>query len=123
MEVIQQKKEGPFMLGDVQPGTSQLALECNMYRCVGFPHAVPPSDFLLIRAASGALSVRELTGCIAAGQQEPMRRIPVPGSKECRFGPHPHPPSPSLCWEAHCALALFSAALGKQPKLYKKLFL
>ena len=40
---------------------------------------------LLHRSASGALSLRGMTGCITAGQQEPLRRIPVPYSKECRW--------------------------------------
>ena len=39
---------------------------------------------LLHRSASGALSLRGMTGCITAGQEEPLRRIPMPYSKECR---------------------------------------
>lgn len=72
------------MLGDVQPGKHQLAVESNMFRSIACAHAAPDSDFLVIRAASGALTVREVTGFVTVGQQEPLRRIPVPQSKECR---------------------------------------
>ena len=72
------------MLGDVQPGKHQLTLESNMCRSIGCAHGPPASDFLVIRAASGALRLREVTGYVTVGQQEPQRRIPVPQSKECR---------------------------------------
>ena len=72
------------MLGDVQPGKHQLAVETNMARSIACTHSVPASDFLVIRAASGALSVREVTGYVTVGQQEPLRRIPIPQTKECR---------------------------------------
>lgn len=73
------------MLGDVQPGKSQLSIESNMYRSIACAHATQSTDFLVIRSASGALIVREITGCMAVGQQEPLRRIPIPHSKECRY--------------------------------------
>ena len=49
-----------------------------------FPHRPKSSDFLLVRSAAGALSVRHLTGSIVVGQQEPLMRIPVPKSKESK---------------------------------------
>ncbi len=84
--MLQPNEEAPFLLGDVQTGRHQLAVESNMARSIGCSHAVPGSDFLVIRAASGALSVREVTGYVTVGQQEPLRRIPVPQSKDCRLG-------------------------------------
>ena len=72
------------MLGDVPAGQSQLALECSMYSAPAKAHTTGTADFLLIRAASGALHLREITGTIMVGQQEPFRRIPAPNSKECK---------------------------------------
>lgn len=91
VEILQPTEEGPFMLGDVQPGKHQLAVESNMARSIASSHNVPASDFLVIRAASGALSVREVTGYVTVGQQEPLRRIPLPHSKECRSVHFPMP--------------------------------
>ena len=56
-----------------------------MMTCAGaFPHRPTASDFLLVRSAAGALSVRHLTGSIVLGQQEPLMRIPAPRSKESK---------------------------------------
>ena len=84
MEILAPTEDPPFMLGDIQPGSSQLAIECNMYRAPAKSHPPGWADFLLVRAASGALSVREITGTVMVGQEEPLRRIPVPNSKECK---------------------------------------
>ena len=40
------------------------------------------TDFLLIRDSAGRLSVREFTGAVLAGQEEPRIRVPPPRSKE-----------------------------------------
>lgn len=74
----------PFMLGDVAPGSSQLTVECNMYRAPAKAHPTSHADFLLVRGPSGVLAVREVTGTVMVGQEEPLRRIPVPSSKEAK---------------------------------------
>ena len=84
VEALQPQEGSPFYLGDMAPGTHQLSVDANMFRSPAFPHTRAASDFLVLRAASGALSLRELTGCLAVGQQEPLRRVPAPNSKECR---------------------------------------
>jgi hypothetical protein len=47
-------------------------------------HDAYPGDFLLLRSAGGAMSLRELTGVIAAGQQQPSVKVPHPYSPEMR---------------------------------------
>jgi len=48
------------------------------------------TDFLLIRDSAGRISVREFTGTVLAGQEEPRIRVPPPRSKEkkCECCPH-----------------------------------
>eukprot|EP00884_Botryococcus_braunii_P021299 jgi/Botrbrau1/7853/Bobra.9_2s0029.1 len=74
----------PFSLGALPPGQRQLAAECNMYIAPAFPYAPRWSDFLLVRSATGALSLREITGTLVLGQQEPHLPVPAPASRECR---------------------------------------
>ena len=88
MEALGTTEDSPFFLGDVSPGSGRLAVESNMFRTPAAAHAAAASDFLVIRNASGALSVREITGSLAVGQQEPLRRIPQPNSKESRWDNH-----------------------------------
>ena len=83
MEPLQAQEESPF-IGQLDPGKHQLAIETGMYRAPGFAYTTPPTDFLLIRNAIGAMSLRELTGCFAVGQQVPAMRAPVPGSRDVR---------------------------------------
>ena len=83
MEPLQPQEESPF-IGQLEPGKHQLAIETNMFRAPGFAYTTPPTDFLLIRSATGAISLRELTGCIAVGQEVPAMRAPVPHSREVR---------------------------------------
>ena len=51
---------------------------------VAFPYAPRHTDFLVVRARSGALSLRQVSGTVIAGQQEPNMIVPVPRSKEAR---------------------------------------
>lgn len=83
VEPLQAQDDSPF-IGQLGPGTHQLAIETGMYRAPGFPYSPPATDFLLIRNATGAISLRELTGCIAVGQQVPAMRAPTPGSRDVR---------------------------------------
>ncbi|KAH0465864.1 hypothetical protein IEQ34_005967 [Dendrobium chrysotoxum] len=70
----------PF-LGDIGPGCSQSCLETNMYRSPIFPHKLPHTDYLLVRSAKGALSLRRIDRLYAVGQQEPHMEVLSPGSK------------------------------------------
>ena len=85
VEVMQPSDDSPF-LGEFECGSSQLAVETGMYRAPGFAYSTSATDFLLIRNAAGAIMLRELTGCIAVGQQLPLVRVPVPfsNSREVR---------------------------------------
>ncbi|KAA6420012.1 MAG: transcription initiation factor subunit TAF1 [Trebouxia sp. A1-2] len=83
VEPLQAQEESPF-IGQLDPGKHQLAIETGMYRAPGFAYTTPPTDFLLIRNATGAICLRELTGCFAVGQQVPAMRAPVPGSRDVR---------------------------------------
>lgn len=40
------------------------------------------ADFLLVRLSGGNIALRELTGCVAVGQQHPSMPIWVPMSAE-----------------------------------------
>jgi hypothetical protein len=46
------------------------------------PHVCSAADFLLIRLPGGQLSLRELSGCVAVGQQHPSTTIWPPMSAE-----------------------------------------
>ena len=85
LEALQPQEESPF-IGQLDPGKHQLAIETGMYRAPGFAYSTPATDFLLIRNATGAISLRELTGCIAVGQEVPAMRAPIPGSRDVRYG-------------------------------------
>jgi hypothetical protein len=43
---------------------------------------VAPRDFLLLRTPTGAMSLREITGTLVVGQQQPLVRVPAPYSPE-----------------------------------------
>ena len=62
----------------------QLTLDTNLYRAPAHVHAVGPGDFLAVRGAAGTLALREVTGCLIVGQQEPAVRVPVPHSRDAR---------------------------------------
>ncbi len=83
VEPLQAQEESPF-IGQLEPGKHQLAIETGMYRAPGFAYTTSPTDFLLVRNATGAISLRELTGCIAVGQEVPAMRAPIPGSRDVR---------------------------------------
>lgn len=85
LEALQAQEDSPF-IGQLDPGKHQLAIETGMFRAPGFTYSPPPTEFLLIRNATGAISLRELTGCIAVGQQVPSMRAPIPGSRDVRYG-------------------------------------
>lgn len=85
VEPLQAQEDSPF-IGQIDPGKHQLAVETGMYRAPGFAYPTPATDFLLIRNATGAIFLRELTGCIAVGQQVPAMRVPAPLSRDVRCG-------------------------------------
>ena len=84
IEALQAPEESPF-IGQLDLGKHQLAIETGMFRAPGFAYTTPATDFLLVRNATGALSLRELTGCIAVGQEVPAMRAPAPGSRDVRY--------------------------------------
>ena len=84
VEPLQTQEDSPF-IGQLDPGKQQLAIETGMYRAPGFPYSPPATDFLLIRNATGAISLRELTGCIVVGQEVPSMRAPIPHSRDVRY--------------------------------------
>ena len=79
-----QPNDDSVFLGDIKPGTHQLAVDSNMAKAPACAYRPTGSDFLVIRQPSGALLLREMTGYVAVGQQEPVMRIPAPGTKEVR---------------------------------------
>lgn len=72
--------KSPF-LGDIHSGSHQSCLETNMYRSPVFPHKVAPTDYLLVRSAKGALSLRRIDKLYVVGQQEPHMEVFSPGTK------------------------------------------
>mmetsp|Transcript_24112 Transcript_24112/g.67045 ORF Transcript_24112/g.67045 Transcript_24112/m.67045 type:complete len:1556 (+) Transcript_24112:2-4669(+) len=68
----------PF-LGDVLAGTSQAAVETNLFKAPACPHPPQRTDFLLIRLPCGALVLREFTGSLTVAQQLPNVKVPIPG--------------------------------------------
>jgi hypothetical protein len=58
-----------------------LAMIC-LCRAPAVPHVASATDFLLVRSSTGQLAVRELTGCVAVGQQHPSLPIWAPMSQE-----------------------------------------
>ena len=75
--------ESPF-LGDIAPGSSQLAVETGLYTAPACVYNTPPSEFLLTRSSAGVMRLRELTGTVATGQQLPHHRIPFPNSRDLK---------------------------------------
>lgn len=51
-------------------------------RAPAVPHVASYSDFLLVRLQSGRVALREITGCVAVGQQHPSVPIWAPGSDQ-----------------------------------------
>ena len=83
VEALQTQEESPF-IGQLEAGKRQLAIETGMFRAPGFAYSTPATDFLLIRSATGAISLRELTGCLVVGQEVPAMRAPSPHSRDVR---------------------------------------
>jgi Protein of unknown function (DUF3591)/Bromodomain len=83
MNPINEDDESPF-LGELGPGSAQLSVETGLFTAPAAPHAPLDSDFLFTRSPSGYMSVREITGAVASGQQLPLHRIPVPGSRDLK---------------------------------------
>lgn len=74
------------LLGNISPGSSQLAIDNGMARSPAFAYEAPPTDFLLIRRADGTMVLREVQGTLLAAQQEP--KMKASGScLEDRMGP------------------------------------
>ena len=84
IEQLAPQAPGPFVLGPVEPGESVLSIDTGLARAPAVAHAPRPTDFLLIRSSTGALSLREMTGTILAGQHEPQLRVPAPGDRLMR---------------------------------------
>ncbi|GMH40598.1 hypothetical protein BSKO_08502 [Bryopsis sp. KO-2023] len=76
---ISRDDPSPF-IGTLEEGASRLSVEAPMFRSIASPMDAPPTDFLLIRSAAGALSLREITGTLAVGQQQPLVKIPQPAT-------------------------------------------
>jgi hypothetical protein len=75
--------EGSPFLGALHPGQSLVSVEGGgLYRAPAVPHLTAATDLLLVRNASGALSVREVTGTFLVGQQQPAMRVPAPCSPQ-----------------------------------------
>jgi hypothetical protein len=51
-------------------------------RAPAVPHVAAATDFLLARLPAGNIVLRELTGCVAVGQQHPSVTIWQPGSEQ-----------------------------------------
>ncbi|XP_026472569.1 transcription initiation factor TFIID subunit 1 [Ctenocephalides felis] len=69
----------PF-LGILPPGKSMQVIENNMYRAPIYEHAIPKTDFLIIRTRT-SYSIREVDALFAAGQECPLFEVPGPNSK------------------------------------------
>ena len=69
----------PF-LGQMAPGQMIQTFENNMYRSPIFEHAMPPSDFIIIRSRN-EYSIREGDGLFTVGQECPLYQVPGPNSK------------------------------------------
>ena len=80
---IGEDDESPF-LGELSPGSSQLSVETGLFTAPAAPHVPLESDFLLTRAKTGLMNVREIAGTVTSGQQLPLHRVPVPGSRDLK---------------------------------------
>ncbi|XP_013199879.1 transcription initiation factor TFIID subunit 1 isoform X2 [Amyelois transitella] len=69
----------PF-LGILLPGATQPVVENNMYRAPIYEHALPQTDFLVIRTRQ-AYYIREVDALFVAGQECPLYEVPGPNSK------------------------------------------
>jgi len=89
VDALQPEDEPPFALGALGGGEARLAVDANLFRAPAAPHAPGGRDFLAVRSPEGGLALRELTGALAVGQQEPNVRVPLPGSRDARCAPLP----------------------------------
>ncbi|CAK1547222.1 unnamed protein product [Leptosia nina] len=69
----------PF-LGILPPGATQPVVENNMYRAPIYEHALPQTDFLVIRTRQ-SYYIREVDALFVAGQECPLYEVPGPNSK------------------------------------------
>ena len=79
------EKDDPPFLASIEPGKHQFAVENNLFRAPAAHHPPAAKDFLLLRLPSGRWELREASGVISVGQQEPNIRIPVPLSVPMRL--------------------------------------
>ena len=79
------EKDDPPFLASIEPGKHQFAVENNLFRAPAAHHPPAAKDFLLLRHPSGRWELREASGVISVGQQEPNIRIPVPLSVPMRL--------------------------------------
>lgn len=84
VDALQPDDEPPFALGNLPPGEARLAVDANLFRAPAAPHAPGSGDFLATRSAAGVVALREFTGALAVGQQEPHVRVPPPGSRDAK---------------------------------------
>lgn len=56
------------------------------------PCCMRPASHVQVRKPTGQMFLRELTGCLAVGQQEPQQRVPTP--MRCRCAPPAAKPRP-----------------------------
>ncbi|VDP35398.1 unnamed protein product [Soboliphyme baturini] len=69
----------PF-LGSLQPGESLQAFENNLFRAPAYQHAMPETDFLIIRTRHG-FYIRRVDVIFCIGQELPLTEVPSPNSK------------------------------------------
>jgi transcription initiation factor TFIID subunit 1 len=73
-------QKSPF-LGNVMPGTTLQSLENNLFRASIYRHAVPDSDFLVIKRGQ-SFYLRGANALFCAGQECPKFEVPGPESKK-----------------------------------------
>lgn len=61
------------------------SIECNLFRAPACGYDPDKSQFLLMRTASGSYKLRNITGTILIGQQQPLHSIPDPMSSASKF--------------------------------------
>ncbi len=72
--------QSPF-LGNLQPAQSLQALENNLMRAPIYEHAMPETDFLVIRTRDHYW-IREVEHIYTVGQELPLFEVPGPNSKK-----------------------------------------
>ncbi|CAB3979442.1 transcription initiation factor TFIID subunit 1 isoform X2 [Paramuricea clavata] len=79
-ETLYIHQTSPF-LGQLKPGESLQALESNLYRAPIYEHAMPSSDFVIIKT-NNSYYIREVKTIFCVGQECPKFEVPGPNSKK-----------------------------------------